>query len=827
MSADSREVAERSRRVEELFHASAEREPAERQAFLLCNCSDDPSMRAEVGSLVAALDDSADFLEAPAYAADWLGVEEQYDLVAPGEFVGSYRVIRKIGAGGMGVVYEAEQEAPRRRVALKVLHDSDGDERRSTLFQREIQALARLKASSIATIYEAGCTEDGKRFFAMELISGRPLNEYVEDRRPSLSERLDLFARICDGVAHAHGQGVIHRDLKPSNILIEDDGHPKIIDFGVAHIIRDPAARITTTLAGKLVGTLAYMCREQARGKTDEGSDVYSLGVILYELLAGKLPFATKERSEFEIIQAIFKEEPPPPSTANPEVDRVLDRISLKAVAREPSERYRSVSALAEDVRTYLRGEPVPHYGSLFTPLRRMIRRHRAGVAIGVLGVLLALTAVFMGRRAEWRERLRVRGEAQRLRYQWEQGKDIDGCLADSRRLCDEHPDVAEACLVYACCRFTVGKRDNRPGYVEDLLADLHDFSNDAGFPGPYIALGKEICQRVADREICADWIGKESDQELRTAEEFYIQSFGTLELPRAREYAEMALQLASEHILALGRLHYLHLQTTDFAGALATAETLSTLTNVPWAWLLEEVRILNRLHDFETALNRCDQAMEAYAAEYDTSGLAVELFRQRAVARLCLAARLEAYDDYKQAVADAIEDLNQAQQRLEPHQTHWIYNLRATLLWITGRRDDAVRDYRHFRGVQGKATFADARAFIILQELSRIDEANGLIRDTLSRVEIPWLESILRCLAGESTPTDLVNTAGRQNKEQICEAYYYAGEACLLQDREDAARGWFRKCVDTGLVLDVDQWPPDLMNEFHLASWRLRLDSR
>lgn len=320
-----------------------------------------------------------------------------------------YRVLRALGSGGMGVVYEAEQDHPRRRIALKVLRAELAATKDFSRFEQEAEILGRLKHPGIAHVYEAGtwASEEGDRpFIAMELVDGTPIDEAVRSRKLAVTEVLELMAQVSATVEHAHRHGVVHRDLKPANILVtetEEGLQTKVLDFGVARLI-DPASRTTQgTDAAQVIGTVAYMSPEQieSAGTVDTRTDVYALGLVLYELLAGQRPFDLSGRSLIEAARIINQDEPPRLGRVDSRFRGDLETIVAKALEKRPDDRYASAGNLGGDLRRYLRFEPIlAHPPSITYQLRKLARRRRGlvgGILTGAAAVILGLVVSGVG----------------------------------------------------------------------------------------------------------------------------------------------------------------------------------------------------------------------------------------------------------------------------------------------------------------------------------------------------------------------------------------------------------------------------------------------
>jgi serine/threonine protein kinase/lipopolysaccharide biosynthesis regulator YciM len=326
--------------------------------------------------------------------------------------IGRYEIKRLIGAGGMGAVYEAIQDQPRRTVALKVMRSAVASPAALRRFEYESQLLAKLRHPAIAQVYDAGTHQDALTmqsvpYFAMEYVPGaRSLTSYAEDQKLSLRQRLLLFTTVCDAVLHGHQRGVIHRDLKPANILVDQQGGVKIIDFGVARSAEGEggaggAVMTQHTSVGQLVGTLQYMAPEQCGADTtdiDSRADVYALGVTLYELLTGKLPYELSGRSLVEAVRIVREAPPVAPSSRAPELKGDVETIILKSLEKDPDRRYDSASALAADVQRFLDNEPIlARRISMWGKSVRWVKRNRAVATVGGTGVLvLSVTSVVL-----------------------------------------------------------------------------------------------------------------------------------------------------------------------------------------------------------------------------------------------------------------------------------------------------------------------------------------------------------------------------------------------------------------------------------------------
>lgn len=428
-------------RINELFYAALDRAPEQRNTFLKEACGSDSLLQQEIESLLAAYDGSEDFIRSPASknALEFLLHREvQLD---PGDRIGAYNIVREIERGGMGAVYLGARadELFEKSVAIKIIKRGMDTDEVLRHFRNEQQILGNFDHPNIARLMDAGCTDSGLPYFIMEHVEGQPIDRYCDQRSLSITNRLELFQQVCAAVSYAHRNLVVHRDIKPSNILVTPDGVPKLLDFGIAKILQSEAGE-RSTATGIHFMTPEYASPEQAQGQpVTTLSDVYSLGVLLYELLTGHSPYRLKNRSALEVMRTITETQPELPSamihtvgqnssdgnpSPNPESvsktregspDRLrkrlrgdLDNIVLMAMRKEPQRRYQSVDQLSEDIHRHLQALPITaRKDTLLYSTARFVLRNRITVAITVLALLIiAFSSAVMQWRANKQAKL-------------------------------------------------------------------------------------------------------------------------------------------------------------------------------------------------------------------------------------------------------------------------------------------------------------------------------------------------------------------------------------------------------------------------------------
>lgn len=393
-------------RIRELFEDAQERRPEERESYLRQECGDELEVVDEVRRLLAALDDAEDFLELPEGAGLFA---EDVGATLCGMRIGQFLLAEVISEGGMGIVYRARQENPERTVAVKVMREGLGSSDALRRFEYEARVLAHLTHPHIAQVIEAGTHRfaegggAGLPYFVMEYVPyALPITEYAWHHQLPTADRLRLFRQACDAVAHGHRRGVIHRDLKPSNILVDASGQVKIIDFGVARATDADLKRTTAlTDVGQLVGTVQYMSPEQCAADPDDldtRSDVYALGVVLYELLCEELPYDVHRAAIFEAVRIVRETPPRRPSTTNRRLRGDVETIVLKALEKERNQRYQAVIEFAADIDRHLKGELIRArpVGPVMRIGRRIQRNPAARAGIGVTFVAVIAFSAYV-----------------------------------------------------------------------------------------------------------------------------------------------------------------------------------------------------------------------------------------------------------------------------------------------------------------------------------------------------------------------------------------------------------------------------------------------
>ncbi len=444
--------------------------------------------------------------------------------------IGHYAILRVLGEGGMGTVYEAQQESPKRAVALKIIRAGYLAPALLRRFELESHVLGRLQHPGIAQVYEAGVVRDERGgdlpFFAMEFIKGVPLTDYATQRSLGTRERLELLARVCDAVYHAHQKGVIHRDLKPANILVDDSGQPKILDFGVARATDSDLQQTTMqTDVGAIIGTVPYMSPEQVGGDPDDldtRSDVYALGVIAYELLAERLPYDLQRKMIHEAARIIREEEPTRLSSINRALRGDVETIVAHALEKDKVRRYQSAETLASDIRRYLKHETITaRPASTWYQLQKFSRRNR-GLVTGLVAAFLLLIAGVIGTSIGLRQAVRARDAESVARKEADTQRDA---AVAARSAEEQQRKTAEA------------QRDKAEKIAEFMSDTLEG-------AGPSVALGRDITMLKEMMDAAAARIDR---GDLKDAPEAELRLRSTI----GSTYRELALYQQASQLLA------------------------------------------------------------------------------------------------------------------------------------------------------------------------------------------------------------------------------------------------------------------------------------
>lgn len=471
---------ERWKQIEAIFVEASELAGTDRDAYLIAACGQDAELRAEVESLLTSEDLG---LIAPAISEAAGEVSQQADL--PGKMFGPYRIVDRIGEGGMGVVYRAERADGQfeQQVAIKVIRAGVAASARIERFLAERSILAQLQHPNIARLIDGG-THSGSPFLVMELVEGKPIHEYCQHWKLGVREIVELFIPVCEAVQHAHASLIVHRDLKPSNMLVTEDGTPKLLDFGIAKLLESEREG---ALTGGALMTPDYASPEQVRGEAiTVASDVYSLGMVLYELLAGVRPYRLQNYSPVEIERQVCNVQPPPPSEqvtgrvrTRRQIEGDLDNILMMALRKEPQRRYGSVAQFAEDLRRHLDGETViARADTLRYRTSKFVQRNRMSLGL-TLALLIAIAGsgysiVQEGRKAQ-RRFLQVRGLANSLLNEIDpMAAKIDGTTEMRKAMVDKSLSYLDGLAKEA---------GNDRGLIQELAVAYHRVGDIQGRP--------------------------------------------------------------------------------------------------------------------------------------------------------------------------------------------------------------------------------------------------------------------------------------------------------------------------------------------------------
>jgi serine/threonine protein kinase len=771
---------------------------AERAAYIAQACGDDPELRGRVERLVEAHFRAGNFLEPPAGPAAEAaslsfpfpeppvagGGEER-----PGTVIGPYKLLEQIGEGGFGVVFMAEQQQPvRRRVAVKVLKPGMDTRRVVARFEAERQALALMDHPHIAHVFDGGTTASGRPYFVMELVKGIPITDYCDQSQLTVPERLGLFVSVCQAVQHAHQKGIIHRDLKPSNILVTlHDGTPvvKVIDFGVAKALGQQLTDKTLfTGFAQMVGTPLYMSPEQAALSgldVDTRSDIYSLGVLLYELLTGTTPFDQKrflEAGYDEVRRILREEEPPKPSTristlgetaaavsaqrrSDPRRLRQffrgeLDWIVMKALEKDRSRRYETAGAFAADVERYLHDEPVQACPpSRWYRLRKRLRKHRAAAltAAALVALLLAGVAV-----SSWQavRATRAEGVAEARRVQGEQAERKARAVNDfliQEMIGAADPEEArgrkvtvEEVLDKAAKKVgdAFADQPDVEASVRSAIGNAYDGLGLYGKAEPHLRRAVELRQQI---------LGIEHRDTLQAMDDLGDVLVFLRRLPEAEKLFRDSLEvgrrvLGEEDQITLGSLHQL-------AWVLGAEGRLSEAVELERQCLEAQLRVLGpENEDTQTTMGNLADDLTVQGKWSEAEKIARECLRVALQAfpkdhpmilqaRLTLVIVLSWEGDGREAEPLARENLDAAIRVWGPnHPRRWnAEGLHAQALYLQGRFKEAEQLSREVLDNQRRLEGSEDRAVLglVLRGAGRWDEAEAALRDAVKTRSRDW----------------------------------------------------------------------------------------
>jgi len=733
---------------------------------------------------------------------------EQF-MEKPGGQIGRYKLLSILGEGGMGIVYLAEQKQPiRRQVALKVIKPGMDSKRVIARFEAERQALALLDHPNIAHVYDAGTTEAGRPYFVMEYVKGLSITEHCDRHKLTIEDRLNLFRQVCHAVHHAHQKGIIHRDIKPSNILIsilDDEAVPKIIDFGVAKALAQPLTeRTLVTEHGQLFGTPEYMSPEQAdmaNEDIDTRSDIYSLGVLLYVLLTGVLPFdsTTFREGGIEHIRQVIREtDPKTPSTRLTKLGdeagtiaqnrrmeiqtlakhlrKELEWIPLKAMRKERAERYRSASELADDIENYLKGDPlIAGPPSNVYRLKKFLRRHKAAV-MGIAAVLAVLIAGIIVSMLFAIGQARARAEAQAVADFLSNDlllsvspTEVKGREVTVRSFLDTASESLEAKfedepLVEASIRDTLGNTYRHLGeyekaelhlehahrlYQQQLgLEDRKTLKSISGLVWVYFEQGRYIeAEKLAVKslEVNRRVLGEEDED---TLDSMNVAAFAYLRMGRYKESESLYENLLETCLRVLGEEHSL---------------TLSTMGNLPWVYLMQgRYNEAEKLFDKALKLQR-----RVWGEEHPWT-----------LVRMCNLARVyNGQGRYDEAERQYLKTLEMQRRVIgEEHvYTLWSMNGLAILYTDEGRYEEAEQQFiktleisRRVLGEDHPDTLESKNELAVLyKEQARYEEAEKYLLETIKGRRLKLGDAHPHTLESMNNLIELYESWGKPEKAE------------------------------------------------------------